>query len=108
MGRLTWYKRVDLAVQACTRLNKRLVVIGGGESWTSSGPWPGRPSSSRAAVCPTKKCAATTCARRASFSRVKRTLASPRRGPERGHAGAGLWPRRRVRERAARQDRLLV
>ena len=24
------YKRVDLAVQACTRLNKRLVVIGGG------------------------------------------------------------------------------
>lgn len=27
---------------------------------------------------------------------------------ERGHAGAGLWPRRRVRERAARQDRLLV
>ena len=30
MGRLTWYKRVDLAVQACTRLNKRLVVIGGG------------------------------------------------------------------------------
>ena len=30
VGRLTWYKRVDLAVQACTRLNKRLVVIGGG------------------------------------------------------------------------------
>ena len=30
VGRLTWYKRVDLAVQACTRLGKRLVVIGGG------------------------------------------------------------------------------
>ncbi len=23
VGRLTWYKRVDLAVQACTRFNKR-------------------------------------------------------------------------------------
>lgn len=32
VGRLTWYKRVDLAVAACTRLGKRLVVIGvGGE-----------------------------------------------------------------------------
>ena len=30
VGRLTWYKRVDLAVQACTKLGKRLVVIGGG------------------------------------------------------------------------------
>ena len=30
VGRLTWYKRVDLAVAACTKLGKRLVVIGGG------------------------------------------------------------------------------
>ena len=30
VGRLTWYKRVDLAVAACTRLGKKLVVIGGG------------------------------------------------------------------------------
>ena len=30
VGRLTWYKRVDLAVQACTKLGKRLVVIGSG------------------------------------------------------------------------------
>lgn len=32
VGRFTWYKRIDLAVAACTMLNKRLVVIGtGGE-----------------------------------------------------------------------------
>ncbi|MGN0974376.1 MAG: glycosyltransferase [Gemmiger sp.] len=32
VGRFTWYKRTDLAVAACTRLDKRLVVIGyGGE-----------------------------------------------------------------------------
>lgn len=32
VGRFTWYKRTDLAVAACTRLGKRLVVIGyGGE-----------------------------------------------------------------------------
>ena len=32
VGRFTWYKRIDLAVAACTRLGKRLVVIGtGGE-----------------------------------------------------------------------------
>lgn len=30
VGRLTWYKRIDLAVAACTKLGKRLVVIGGG------------------------------------------------------------------------------
>lgn len=30
-GRLTCYKRVDLAVQACTRLRRPLVVIGDGE-----------------------------------------------------------------------------
>lgn len=30
VARLTWYKRVDLAVQACTKLGKRLVVIGSG------------------------------------------------------------------------------
>ena len=30
VGRLTWYKRVDLAVAACTKLGRRLVVIGGG------------------------------------------------------------------------------
>lgn len=30
VGRFTWYKRIDLAVAACTKLGKRLVVIGGG------------------------------------------------------------------------------
>ncbi len=30
VGRLTWYKRIDLAVAACTKLGKRLVVIGAG------------------------------------------------------------------------------
>ena len=30
VGRLTWYKRVDLAVAACTKLGKKLVVIGAG------------------------------------------------------------------------------
>lgn len=29
-GRFTWYKRIDLAVAACTKLNKPLIVIGGG------------------------------------------------------------------------------
>ncbi len=30
VGRFTWYKRIDLAVAACTRLGRRLVVIGSG------------------------------------------------------------------------------
>ena len=30
VGRLTWYKRVDLAVQACTKLGKRLLAYGRG------------------------------------------------------------------------------
>jgi glycosyltransferase involved in cell wall biosynthesis len=30
LSRLTPYKRIDLAVQACTRLNRRLVVVGAG------------------------------------------------------------------------------
>ncbi len=31
VSRFTYYKRLDLAVKACTRLGKRLVVVGGGE-----------------------------------------------------------------------------
>lgn len=31
VGRFTWYKRIDLAVAACTRLGRRLVVIGTGD-----------------------------------------------------------------------------
>jgi glycosyltransferase involved in cell wall biosynthesis len=32
VGRFTWYKRIDLAVAACTRLGRKLVVVGyGGE-----------------------------------------------------------------------------
>lgn len=31
VGRMIYYKRVDLAVAACTRLNRRLIVVGGGE-----------------------------------------------------------------------------
>ena len=31
VSRFVYYKRIDLAVQACTRLGKRLVVIGGGD-----------------------------------------------------------------------------
>ena len=31
VSRFTYYKRIDLAVRACTKLNKRLVVVGGGE-----------------------------------------------------------------------------
>jgi glycosyltransferase involved in cell wall biosynthesis len=31
VGRFTWYKRIDLAVAACTKLNKRLIVVGSGE-----------------------------------------------------------------------------
>lgn len=31
VGRFTWYKRMDLAVAACTRLGRRLVVIGTGD-----------------------------------------------------------------------------
>lgn len=31
VGRYTWYKRVDLAVAACTKLNRRLIVVGYGE-----------------------------------------------------------------------------
>ena len=89
VGRLTWYKRVDLAVQACTKLNKRLVVIGGGGELDKLRLWPARPWSSRAAACPMKKCAATTCARRASFSRVKRTLASRRWRPR---PARPCWP----------------
>ena len=30
VGRFTWYKRIDLAVAACTKLGKHLVVIGAG------------------------------------------------------------------------------
>lgn len=30
VGRFTWYKRIDLAVAACTKLGKKLVVIGSG------------------------------------------------------------------------------
>ena len=30
VGRFTWYKRTDLAVAACTRLGRRLIVIGSG------------------------------------------------------------------------------
>lgn len=31
VGRFTWYKRIDLAVAACTKLSRRLVVIGSGD-----------------------------------------------------------------------------
>ncbi len=31
VSRFTYYKRIDLAVQACTKLNKKLVIIGGGD-----------------------------------------------------------------------------
>ena len=31
VGRFTWYKRIDLAVAACTKLGRRLVVIGTGD-----------------------------------------------------------------------------
>ena len=31
VGRFTWYKRMDLAVKACTQLGKRLIVVGKGE-----------------------------------------------------------------------------
>lgn len=31
VSRFTYYKRIDLAVRACTKLKKRLVVVGGGE-----------------------------------------------------------------------------
>lgn len=31
VGRFTWYKRIDLAVEACTRLGRRLIVVGGGD-----------------------------------------------------------------------------
>jgi len=31
VSRFTYYKRIDLAVQACSRLGKRLIVVGGGE-----------------------------------------------------------------------------
>lgn len=31
VGRFTWYKRMDLAVAACTKLGRRLVVIGTGD-----------------------------------------------------------------------------
>ena len=64
VGRLTWYKRVDLAVQACTKLGKRLVVIGGGGELDKL-----------------KAMAGPTCGPRRSFSRVKRTSASRRWKP---------------------------
>lgn len=31
VGRFTYYKRVDLAIEACTRLGKRLIVVGCGD-----------------------------------------------------------------------------
>lgn len=31
VGRFTWYKRIDLAINACTRLGKHLIVVGKGE-----------------------------------------------------------------------------
>lgn len=31
VSRFTYYKRIDLAVKACTKLGKKLVIIGGGE-----------------------------------------------------------------------------
>lgn len=31
VGRMTYYKRCDIAVQACTALNKRLIVVGRGD-----------------------------------------------------------------------------
>jgi glycosyltransferase involved in cell wall biosynthesis len=34
VGRLVPYKRADLLVEACTRLGRRLIVIGDGEMWT--------------------------------------------------------------------------
>lgn len=30
-GRFTWYKRFDLVIQACSRMNRRLIVVGKGE-----------------------------------------------------------------------------
>lgn len=42
VGRFTWYKRIDLAVAACTRLGKRLIVVGKGDEskalHTAAGP----------------------------------------------------------------------
>lgn len=108
VGRLTWYKRVDLAVQACTRLNKRLVVIGGGGEMDKLRAMAGPTIEFKGGGLSDEEVRSYYLRAKGFLSRVKRTLASPRRGPERGHAGAGLWPRRRVRERAARQDRLLV
>ena len=44
VGRFTWYKRIDLAVAACTKLNKPLIVA------TSCAPWLARPSAFWAAA----------------------------------------------------------
>ena len=81
VARLTWYKRVDLAVQACTKLGKRLVVIGSGGELGKLRAMAGPTIEFRAAICPTRKSAATICGPRPSFSRVKRTSASHRWRP---------------------------
>ena len=106
VGRLTWYKRVDLAVAACTRLGKK---AGGhwrrGRAVQIKGH--GRPHGGIFG--------------RRTFGRggpgllpAGQSLFVPRRGgfrhhaggsPERRHPGAGLWPRRRLRERTGRPDR---
>ena len=80
-----------------------------GESWTSSGPWPGRPSSSRAAVCPTKKCAATTCARRAFLFPGEEDFGiTPVEAQSAGTPVLAYGRGGACESVAARQDRLLV
>lgn len=101
VGRLTWYKRIDLAVAACTKLGKRLVVIGAG----------GEESKLKAMAGPTiefKGGGLTDEQVRGYYLRAKAFLsreedsASPRGGAVGRYAGFGLRPRRRLRDRAAR------
>ena len=79
VGRFTWYKRIDLAVAACTKLNKPLIVIGGG----------GEGDKLRAMAGPTIRFLGGGLSDeevRGYYLRAKAFL----------FPGDGLWPRRRL------------
>ena len=99
VGRFTWYKRIDLAVAACTKLNKhrwpgyrgtRARRRRRGRQAARHG-WPDHPLFGRR---PERR-------RGARLLSARQGVPVPRRGgfwhypcgsPERRHSGAGLWP----------------
>ena len=109
VGRFTWYKRIDLAVAACTKLGRKLVVIGfrrrrgpPARDRRADGTVFGRRPFGRGSprLLPARQ--------GVSVPGRGRLRHHPGRSAERRDPGARLWPRRRVRDGRGRPHRPAV